>query len=146
MNMVECMDRNRAVKILIADDDDALRESLCSAFEPMGFTVYLAPGGTTAVTLARECPIDIAILDINMPDLDGIEALRQIKGTRRSVNGIFITSEVSRSVRRRVVSTGAYTIVRKPIRIEKLRYAVLDILDRRETVRGGDLSGEGPLL
>ena len=62
--MVGCMDRTRGVKILIADDNEALRQSLCSAFEPMGFIVYLAPGGTTAVTVARKWRIDIAILDI----------------------------------------------------------------------------------
>ncbi len=130
--MVDCMDRTRGVKILIADDNEALRKSLYSAFEPMGFIVYLAPGGTTAVRVARKRPIDIAILDINMPDLDGIEAMRRIKKDRNSVSGIFITSEISTTVRRRVVSVGAHTIVRKPIRIQKLRYAVLDALGRRE--------------
>lgn len=144
--MVDCANRNRGASILIADDNEALRKSLYSAFEPMGFTVYLAPGGTTAVTVAQKCPIDIAILDINMPDLDGIEAMRQIREVRSSVSGIFITSETSTTVRRRVVSIGEYTIVRKPIRIQKLRYAVLDILGRRQTGRGGDLSTEDPLL
>ncbi len=144
--MVGCMDRTRGVKMLIADDNEALRKSLYSAFESMGFTVYLAPGGTTAVTVARKRPIDIAILDVNMPDLDGIETMRRIREVRSSVSGIFITSEMSTSVRRRVVSIGAYTIVRKPIRIQRLRCAVLDILGRRETGRGGDLSAEDPLL
>ena len=142
--MVGCIDGTRVVRILIADDNEALRKSLYSAFEPMGFTVYLAPGGATAVTVARKRPIDIAILDVNMPDLDGIEAMRRIKKIRSLVNGIFITSEVSGSVRRRVVATGACTIVRKPIRIEKLRCAVLDILSRQGIVRGGDLSEGGP--
>ena len=131
--MVGCMDRTRGVKILIADDNEALRKSLYSAFEPMGFIVYLAPGGTTAVTVARKRSVDIAILDINMPDLDGIEAMRQIKEDRSSVSGIFITSEISSTVRRKAVSIGTYTIVRKPIRIQKLRYAVLDALSRHET-------------
>ena len=134
--MVGCMDRTRGVKILIADDNEALRKSLYSAFEPMGFIVYLAPGGTTAVTVARKRSVDIAILDINMPDLDGIEAMRQIKEDRSSVSGIFITSEISSTVRRKAVSIGTYTIVRKPIRIQKLRYAVLDALSRHETASG----------
>ncbi len=136
--MVGCVDRMRRVKILIADDNEALRRSLYSVFEPMGFIVYLAPGGTTAVTVARECCIDIAILDVNMPDLDGIEAMRRIREDRNSVSGIFITSEISTTVRRKAVATGAYTIVRKPIRIQKLMCAVLDILGRER----GDLSAE----
>ena len=137
--MVGCIDGTRGVRMLIADDNEALRESLCSAFRPMGFTVYLAPGGTTAVTVAMKRPIDIAILDINMPDLNGIEAMRRIIKIRNLVNGIFITSDVTMAVRRRVVATGVRTIVRKPIRIEKLRDAVMDILDRRKIVRGGNV-------
>ena len=142
--MVGCIGKTRSVKILIADDNEALRESLYSAFEPMGFTVYLAPGGTTAVTVARKSPIDIAILDVNMPDLNGIEAMRQIKKIRSLANGIFITSEISRSVRRRVIATGACTIVRKPKRIERLKNAVLDILGGQKVVRGGNLSEGRP--
>ncbi len=130
------MDRNRSATILIADDDEALRRSLCSAFEPMGFTVYLAPGGTRAVTVVRERAVDIAILDVNMPDLDGIETMLEIRKARDSVNCIFITSDPSRSVRRRVASSGAWPIVRKPIRIERLRYAVLDMLGGMGNVRG----------
>ena len=138
--MVECelkpKQEDRGVSILIADDDDALRESLCLALRPMGFTVYLASGGAAAVSLVKHTVIDIAILDVNMPDLNGIEAMRLIRKVRRTVDGIFITSEVSSTVRRRAVSAGARTIVRKPIRIEKLRVAVKNILARRGTREG----------
>jgi DNA-binding response OmpR family regulator len=122
------------VSLLIADDDEKLRVSLGSAFEPMGFTVYLAAGGTRAVKLAQENAIDIAILDVNMPDLNGIEAMRRIRRARRSVACIFITSESSSAVRSRVRSLEAYTIVRKPIRLESLRCAVMKLLEKR----GGD--------
>lgn len=136
--MVECRNhRDRDVSILIADDDEALRETLGAAFEPMGFTVYLAPGGTPAVTLVQEKVIDIAILDINMPDLNGFETMRRIRRIRRSVRGIFITSEVSKSVRRRAVSAGPCPIVPKPIRIGTLRYTVQSLLCRPE--EGGEV-------
>ena len=123
-------DRDRDVSILIADDDEALREALGSAFEPMGFAVYLAAGGARAVRLAQEKTIDVAILDINMPDLNGFEAMRRIREARRSVRGIFITSEVSGYVRRRAVSIGFCPILPKPIRIKTLRYTVQSLLCR----------------
>lgn len=134
--MTNVLDEKRPATILIADDDNALRSSLRSVFEPMGFTVYLAPGGTRAVTLARERAVDLAILDIHMPDLDGIETILEIRKTRDSVNCIFITSDTSRSVRRRIASSGAWPIVRKPIRIERLRCAVLNMLGGMGKIRG----------
>jgi len=138
---------SREPSLLIADDDEELRITLGSAFEPMGFHVYLAPGGTRAVRLARENTIDIAILDINMPDLSGIEALRRIRRIRRSVECIFITSDSTASVRKRALFTGGFTIVRKPIMIEKLRCAVREILGRQGVTGGGDARrrpGTGP--
>jgi DNA-binding response OmpR family regulator len=133
-------ENERGVSVLIADDDDGLRTSLGSAFEPMGFNVYLAPGGSIAVRLARERVIDVAILDINMPDLSGIEAMRRIRRARRSVGCIFITSDTSSSVRERAALAGDYTIVRKPIALERLRRAVMDVLGIRGIgiLRGGD--------
>jgi len=144
---IESRSGSRGLSLLIADDDEELRHSLGSAFEPMGFNVYLAPGGTRAVRLARENAIDIAILDINMPDLSGIEAMRMIRKIRRSVGCIFITSDPTALVKERAVFTGGFAIVRKPIRIERLRCAVREILGRREVTGGGDARrrpGAGP--
>ena len=135
------MCKTKNLNVLIADDDEALRESLGKVLEPMGFTVYLASGGSGAVSVAEERSIDIAILDVNMPDLSGIEAMRIIRRSRSSVGCIFITSEGRRSVERRAASAGSYTIVRKPIRIESLRYAIREMASRYEE-RREMLSGE----
>jgi two-component system response regulator MprA len=140
--MVRTSGGGSAARILIADDNEALRKSLLSAFEPMGFKIYLASGGSMAVTVARERPIDLAILDINMPDLSGIEALRRIRQERSSIGCIFITSEAPGTVRKRASSAGSYTLVRKPIRIERLRHTVLNLLNSREHQDSGNVSGD----
>ena len=135
---VDPQESRREVSLLIADDDEELRITLGSAFEPMGFKVLLAGGGTWAVRIARRNNIDIAILDINMPDLSGIEALRRIRAMRRSVGCVFITSEPASSVRERAASAGSFRIVRKPIMLERLRSAVMETLGRTGIRGGGD--------
>jgi two-component system response regulator (stage 0 sporulation protein F) len=66
-------------KILVADDEMAIRLLYSEELKEEGYEVYLASNGREALEIVDRIPLDLVILDIKMPELDGIEALRQIK-------------------------------------------------------------------
>ena len=65
--------------VLIVDDQFAIRLLMRELFEIENVTVYEAPHGKTAIELVQHLPIDFILLDLKMPDMDGIEALREFE-------------------------------------------------------------------
>jgi|UniRef100_A0A7V6DPZ3 two-component system response regulator (stage 0 sporulation protein F) len=66
-------------KILVADDEMAIRLLYSEELKEEGYEVYTASNGREALDIIDTMPLDLVILDIKMPEMDGIEALRQIK-------------------------------------------------------------------
>jgi CheY-like chemotaxis protein len=66
-------------KILVADDEMAIRLLYSEELKEEGYEVYTAANGREALEIVEKMPLDLVILDIKMPEMDGIEALRQIK-------------------------------------------------------------------
>ncbi len=66
-------------KILVADDEMSIRLLYSEELKEEGYEVYLASNGKEALEIVEKVPLDLVILDIKMPEMDGIEALRQIK-------------------------------------------------------------------
>lgn len=66
-------------RILVIDDEDAIRRMLRIAFEHNGHQVFELPSGRDAVRLHSETPVDLVITDINMPDTDGLEVVRALR-------------------------------------------------------------------
>ena len=66
-------------KVLVVDDDQVLRESLQKALRFNGFLVKSATNGQEAVNACREEKFDLVVMDVNMPLMDGLEALTEIK-------------------------------------------------------------------
>ena len=66
-------------KILVADDEMSIRLLYSEELKEEGYEVYLAANGREALDIVDKVPLDLVILDIKMPEMDGIEALRQIK-------------------------------------------------------------------
>jgi len=66
-------------KILVADHEMSIRLLYSEELKEEGYEVYLAANGREALEIVEKVPLDLVILDIKMPEMDGIEALRQIK-------------------------------------------------------------------
>ncbi|MFZ5453007.1 MAG: response regulator [Thermodesulfobacteriota bacterium] len=66
-------------KILVADDEMSIRLLYSEELKEEGYEVYLAANGKEALEIVDKVPLDLVILDIKMPEMNGIEALRQIK-------------------------------------------------------------------
>jgi DNA-binding NtrC family response regulator len=111
-------------KVLVVDDDADLRLTVASALSENHYTVDQARDGEEAVNRVRAGKFDLVLLDVNMPKLSGMEALKEIKAHDPSIIVIMLTA--FSNVRDAVESTkeGAYNYLEKPIKAENLVYLV----------------------
>lgn len=122
-------------KILIADDDAIVREAVAKILTVFGYEVERVGGGREA--LARLGPeLDLIILDINMPGMDGFEALRRINACNLGIPVIFLTGAGSMEYAVQAVNLGAYDFITKPIEdLEMFDIKVKRAVEKRMYVR-----------
>ena len=116
-------------KILIVDDERLVRWSLRQKCEEWGYLVVEADAGEPALRLAQRESPDLALLDVRMPDLSGIEVLDQLKknGDARAV--IMITADPQLDDVKAAIKLGAYDFVGKPIDFDELHVAIKNALE-----------------
>lgn len=103
-----------AERILIVDDEPAIRAVCRQAFENAGYFIIDAPDGKTALQHLDRGVFAAAVLDIVLPDTDGLQLLREIKQRDESIVVVLITGFASLETAMDAVRLGAYEYVRKP--------------------------------
>jgi diguanylate cyclase (GGDEF)-like protein len=118
-------------RILIAEDEFSLRLVLRAILEREGFTVIEATNGVEAVRLAHDEVPDLAMLDVMMPDLDGYEVCRQIRGsfTTRHIPIVMLTARTEVGDKVRGLEGGANDYVTKPWDNRELVLRIRNVLD-----------------
>jgi len=130
----------KSLKVLIADDEKELRESISATLEHMGFETVLAVDGEDAVQKIKAEDFSIAILDVNMPKLSGLEALRAIKEHDPTVLVLIITAHGNLSDAVEAVKEGAFNYIEKPVKEQHLRALVEKASQTHQAVRDVALS------
>jgi DNA-binding NtrC family response regulator len=109
----------RAV-ILVVDDDAAMRDYLREELEHEGFRVEVAGSGRAGVERVKQGGVDLVVSDVKMPDLDGLDLLREVREVQPAPYVITITAFGSIDTAIRAVKLGAFDYVTKPFEIEQL--------------------------
>lgn len=119
---------SRQLRVLLVDDDPVNCEVGEAILNRLGHRPVIARNGASAVELARNQSFDIVLMDLHMPDMDGVEAASRIGalGLQRMPRIIAVTADVSRSARERLADAGIAKVVSKPILINALREAIED--------------------
>ncbi len=115
--------------ILVADDSRAVRIHVKQRLAEAGFSVVLAENGREAIKQIEAVNPDAAILDINMPELDGYAVCQQLEYIKSRMPVIFLTGVEANAVKMLGASLGAY--LSKPVNGEKLVQTVRDVLQVR---------------
>ena len=131
------------LRVLIAEDETIIRADLRGVLEDNGMVVCSeARNGYEAVELARELEPDVAVLDVRMPQMDGIEACRRICA-ERPIPVVMLTAFADRGLVDRALSAGAFSYLVKPFRetdvIPAMHAAVrrhAELLEARRVVGG----------
>jgi CheY-like chemotaxis protein len=116
--------------ILITDDDRAARETLRDIFEPAGYRTLLANSGEEAIDIVLAEDVHLALMDLNLPKLSGLETMslvRQIKGV---LPMILITAERDENLLRKALSANAFCVLAKPVSKNVIIYVVTRALEK----------------
>lgn len=107
-------------RVLLADDDDSLRSGLAAALRERGYDAFEARRGGEALDLGTRIAPDLGLLDMNMPDMTGVEVFRRwiALGIRFPV--IFMTAEATAELRVEAVRLGAIEVLPKPFGVRQL--------------------------
>jgi CheY-like chemotaxis protein len=106
--------------IAVVDDDEAMVETLCDILELHGWNPIRAYNGEQAVSLLAERDVDVVIMDIRMPRMNGVDALREIKRRRPATNVVLFTASAAQDLLARAEGYGAARILRKPVDAREL--------------------------
>jgi two-component system response regulator MprA len=126
-----------AHRVLIADDDRAIRESLVRALELEGYQVAVVADGVAALATARRSPVDVLILDVMMPGVDGLGVCRVLRADGDLTPVLMLTARVETADRVAGLDAGADDYLPKPFELDEL-LARLRALLRRASPDAGD--------
>lgn len=127
-------------RVLVVDDDKALRLTVSSAFSERHYEVEEACDGEEAVNKVMSTKYDLVLLDVNMPRMSGLEALKQIKAYDNSIIVLMLTAYSNVKDAVEAVRRGAYNYLEKPIKSDDLVALVDRALKAHSFVKSVSLS------
>jgi two-component system response regulator MprA len=128
------------MRILVVDDEPAVREAVDRALRLEGYQTEMAPDGRAALDALAERPPDAMVLDVLMPDVDGLEVCRRLRAAGDRTPVLVLTARDAVSDRVRGLDAGADDYLVKPFALEELRARLRALLRRT-----GAADREGPL-
>jgi DNA-binding response OmpR family regulator len=124
------------VKVLVVDDERDFVKLFVKRFVMRNLDVDGVTSGQEALEYLRENPVDVIVLDVKMPGMDGLETLKEIKKRSPQVEVIMLTGHGSVKSGIQGISLGAYDYVLKPFKIEDLLERILKAYERTKLNRG----------
>jgi two-component system response regulator MprA len=117
-------------RVLVVDDDRAIRDSLARALELDGYEVSLASDGAVALATIRELRPDVAIVDVMMPNIDGLTVCRVLRAEKDRLPILMLTARTETSDRVAGLDAGADDYLPKPFELDELMARLRALLRR----------------
>ncbi len=117
--------------VLLVDDETEFLETLVKRLKKRKLDVTSAESGKEALQMLQQNPVDVVVLDVRMPDMDGLETLKEIKKLRPAVEVIMLTGHANVEVAMQGMELGAFDYLMKPMDIDELLYKLQDAYKRK---------------
>lgn len=120
--------------ILIVDDDEVMQQTLSDVLKKKGYEIFSVGAGNGALSIIKKNIIDLVLLDMRLPDVDGIEVLKKIKEFDTEILVIMMTaySDVQTAVS--AMKSGAYHYINKPFELEELKLLIEKGLETKSLI------------
>jgi two-component system nitrogen regulation response regulator GlnG len=122
-------------RILVADDEESMRWVLSKALKRKGFSVDLAIDGRQALGMIQDNNYDLAILDIKMPGINGLDLLERIREMKSDLLVVIMTAEASMKNAVEAMKRGAYDYITKPFDLDVID-AIVEKVGRAREISG----------
>lgn len=116
--------------ILVTDDDPASRESFREIFEPVGFRIFLAGSGEEAIDIVKGHEVHVALMDMHLPKLSGLETMAIVREIRGVLPMILISADQNEHLMRRALTAQAFSVLAKPVSRNLVIYIVQRALEK----------------
>lgn len=120
-------------KILVIDDEKIIRDRLKKILDIEGYNTYIARDGIEGLALFKKNKPDVAIIDIKMPGMNGIEVLKEIKKTIQTTEIIMVSGHGSVDTAIESLNAGAFSYIVKPIEFDELEIKIQRALQKQKT-------------
>ena len=112
--------------ILLVDDETEFLELMTKRLDRRNFQVSTAANGVDALKVLEKTPVDVVVLDVRMPGMDGIETLKRIKALTPATEVILLTGHANMEVALEGMNLGAFDYLLKPVAINDLIFKIQD--------------------
>jgi DNA-binding NtrC family response regulator len=116
--------------ILVVDDEENSRTGLSKILEKSGYQVLTAENGKEALEKLRTEPCHLVITDMKMPQMNGIQLLKEIKQTNPQVGVIIVTAYGEVDSYLEAMNLGAFEYLNKPIKVDELKKVISKVLEQ----------------
>ena len=121
-----------SLKALFVDDETEFIETLLKRIKRRGIAADGVNSGKAAIQYLETSPVDVVVLDVKMPGMDGIETLREIKRKHPLIEVIMLTAHANVEVAIEGMELGAFDYLMKPMDIDELIYKLQDAYKKRQ--------------
>src|ERR1043166_1121198 len=126
---------NRKIRVLLVDDDSLLRKLVTEQLSRAGFDAVAAASGQAALQELRATDCDVVLLDIMMPDMSGLEALREIRKLEDPPEVVMLTADTSLATGIEAMRHGAYDYLTKPSTLDEMEAVLCKADEKRRLVK-----------
>jgi DNA-binding NtrC family response regulator len=123
-----------SISVLLVDDEAAYVDALCRRLSIRRLEVGTASSAREALEVLRQRPVDVVVLDVKMPGMDGIDATRAIKSSHPLIEVILLSGHADLEASLEGMARGAFDYLLKPVSIDELVYKIEDA-HRRKTLQ-----------
>ncbi len=126
------MNVERKASVLIVDDRPSMTRTIALILGHKGYAVDVAQDGPTAIEKVEQAPFDVVLMDIKMPQMDGVEAHRRIKAIRSRMAVIMMTAYDLEDLVAEALKEGAYAVIYKPLDIDRVIELIEEVRNSRQ--------------
>jgi len=120
------------ITILLIDDDFNLRKTLSDILRARGYETHAAGNGTEGLALLKRNTIHLALVDLRLPDISGLEVLEKIKADQPSIETIILTGNATLDSAIEATNRGAFSYLQKPYDIDQLLLHIRRAIEKQQ--------------